>query len=99
MHIPDSRPPVFQAMFVVSQPHQLFETGIGSMLVSDGGQNIELPGVDLQLETVSCARKFSQFEIAFVLVPRPDGTMGGKIEFNTDIFNVSTMEVYAVIIS
>jgi hypothetical protein len=37
--------------------------------------------------------RYSQFELALIMVPRPDGTIAGKIEYNTDIFNVATMEV------
>lgn len=132
-----SRPSVFQAMFVVQQPHQLFETGIGSMLGNDANQVLGFACNGVTLETVPMERRYlkkfiprlaivysyvlvryiqaplgtnsrcrriavfpracrySQFELALIMVPRPDGTVAGKIEYNTDIFNTATMEVCA----
>ena len=88
-----SRPAVFQAMFVVQQPHQLAETGIGSLLGNDAGHEVAMPGRDLTMETMALERKYSPFELALVLMPRPDGSVGGKFEFNTDIFLPETMQV------
>jgi hypothetical protein len=56
-----SRPSVFQAMFVVQQPHQMFETGVGSLLGNDVHQPLDFGCDGVTLKTLPMERRHVLF--------------------------------------
>jgi amino acid adenylation domain-containing protein len=77
-----SRTPLFQVMFVL----QNIPANVGHKRQAN---TIEFPGVNLS--SIKSSKGTANRDLGFVLTERPDGVIG-SFQYNTDLFDVSTIE-------
>ena len=83
-----SRSPIFQVMFILHKTHLLNDQGIASFALGETGAQMELGG--LLLESLALQQRVTQFDLTLVMA-ETDSTMGASLQFNTDLFDVTTI--------
>jgi amino acid adenylation domain-containing protein/non-ribosomal peptide synthase protein (TIGR01720 family) len=84
-----SRPPLFQAMFILQKPHLLDEQGLSSFALGEAGAPIQLNG--LTLEPMALERRIAQFDLTLAMA-EAGVEMLASLEYNTDLFDAATVE-------
>jgi len=82
-----SRPPVFQAFFVLEQLPGV--PGIGAFALGHGGARAEVAG--LTLESLPLASRSAQLDLLLLAAETGDG-LALTLEHNTDLFDVTTID-------
>jgi amino acid adenylation domain-containing protein len=83
-----SRSPLFQAAFALQKASSLDEQGLTPFAVGREGGQMQWGG--LTLESVSLEHRVSQFDLT-LSVTEEAGELSGSFEYNTDLFDASTI--------
>jgi amino acid adenylation domain-containing protein len=84
-----SRSPLFQVMFVFEKPYQLEKEGASSFVLGESEGRMELGELVLEPLPFS-AQQEGQFDLTLVMV-EVDGTLSASLDYNTDLFDASTI--------
>ncbi|HVG20594.1 MAG TPA: amino acid adenylation domain-containing protein, partial [Blastocatellia bacterium] len=84
-----SRSPLFQVMFALQKTHLLNEQGLAALALGESGARVKLG--DLTLECFPLEQKVAQLDLALTMV-ESDGALSGSIQFNTDLYDRTTIE-------
>ncbi len=85
-----SRPPLFQAMFVLYRERRQDERGLGGFAVGARGATLDLGG-GLRLESLPLPRRSSQLDLT-LLAAESGGRLACSLQFNSDLFDAATAE-------
>lgn len=83
------RPPLFQVMFTLQKAHLLNEEGIGELALGQEGVRIRLG--ELTVEPFALEQRVAQFDLMLLVAEAPEG-LKASFEYNTDLFDASTIE-------
>jgi amino acid adenylation domain-containing protein len=83
-----SRPPGYQLMFSLTNPHLLGAEGLGALQTGRGGARMRIG--DLEVESIDLVRRTAQVDVTMVL-SEVDDHLEGLINFSTDLFDRATM--------
>jgi amino acid adenylation domain-containing protein/non-ribosomal peptide synthase protein (TIGR01720 family) len=83
-----SRTPVFQTMFVLQKSHLLNEA-LATFALGGSGAPVELGA--LTFEPIPVAQRAAQFDL-MLMMAEVNGQLEGSFEYNTDLFEASTIE-------
>lgn len=83
------RPPIFQVMFAMQRAHLLYQEGLSTFALGTSGLRMELGGIPL--ESVAIERRLSPFDLT-MLVGDSEQDLGVAIEYNSDLFERSTIQ-------
>jgi len=84
-----SRSPVFQVMFALQKSHLRNDQSVAAFAVGDPGAQIPLG--DVVLESLALPQRSSRFDLT-LLMAETDEHLGASIEYNTDLFDETTIE-------
>jgi amino acid adenylation domain-containing protein len=84
----NSRPPLFQVMFVLQKAHRREEEGLALFALGEGGARLDLGA--LSLESVALEQRVSQFDLTLNMAEAEDGLLG-SLQYNTDLFDGDTV--------
>jgi amino acid adenylation domain-containing protein/non-ribosomal peptide synthase protein (TIGR01720 family) len=84
-----SRPPLFQAMFILQKAHLLDEQGLSSFALGEAGAPVQLNG--LTLEPMALERRVAQFDLTLAMA-EAGVEMLASLEYNTDLLDAATVE-------
>lgn len=87
-----SRSPLFQVTFVLQQAQLLKEQGLAAFALGQAGAPLRLG--ELALETVALEQRVAQFDLSLVIA-EVGGGLRACLEYNTDIFDETTIEQIA----
>lgn len=85
-----SHAPLFQTMFILQKPHRLPEAA--AFALSEPGAALQLGG--LSLTSRSLAQRAARFDLTLTMAER-DGGLGASLEYNTDLFEATTIARWA----
>ena len=83
-----SRPPIFQAAFLMEKSHRLAEQGAASLMMGQAGSHLEVGG--LSLEPFGLRAQRTPFEIALI-VEDAGSAFAGCFQYNADLFDAATI--------
>jgi len=81
-----SRSPVFQVMFGLEKPYRIEASA--PFVMKEAGYRMNLGGLDM--ESLTLKQQFSQFDLMLIMV-ETDKELLASLEYNTDLFEVSTI--------
>ncbi|MEM8530663.1 MAG: amino acid adenylation domain-containing protein [Chloroflexota bacterium] len=84
-----SHSPLFQVMFVLQKAHLLDAQGLTPFVLREAGAQMELGG--LLIESVALRQRVAQFDLVLTMTEMDDG-FGASFEYNTDLFDPTTIE-------
>ncbi|MFL6333082.1 MAG: condensation domain-containing protein, partial [Pyrinomonadaceae bacterium] len=84
-----SRPPLFQAMFVLQQTALLRAEGVAAFALGVEGARMKVGGLDF--ESIALERRVAQFDLTLSAAEAGGGLLVSW-EYNTDLFNAETVE-------
>ncbi|MBV8856906.1 MAG: amino acid adenylation domain-containing protein, partial [Acidobacteria bacterium] len=84
----NSRPPLFQVMFVLQKAGRREEEGLALFALGEGGARLDLGA--LSLESVALEQRVSQFDLT-LNVAEAEGSLFGSLQYNTDLFDAATV--------
>ncbi|NLX97237.1 MAG: amino acid adenylation domain-containing protein, partial [Rhodopirellula sp.] len=84
-----SRPPIYQAAFLMEKSHLLEEQGAAALMMGQSGATWELGG--LKMEPFGLRAESTPFEISLI-VEDGAGRLAGCIQYNTDLFEETTVQ-------
>ncbi|HVG20470.1 MAG TPA: amino acid adenylation domain-containing protein, partial [Blastocatellia bacterium] len=84
-----SRPPLFQSMFALQKSHLLDEEGLAAFALGEAGAQLKLRA--LNLESMALERRVAQFDLSLSVVEAQEEIVA-SLEYNTDLFDASTVE-------
>jgi amino acid adenylation domain-containing protein/non-ribosomal peptide synthase protein (TIGR01720 family) len=84
-----SRPPLFQAMFILQKARLLDEQGLSSFALGEAGAPVQLNG--LTLESMAFERRMAQFDLTLAMA-EAGVEMAASLEYNADLFDAATAE-------
>ena len=82
-----SRSPILQIVFVLQKPHRLDE--VASFALGESGAHMRLG--ELAIESVALPERVAQFDLMLMMV-EAEGTFRASLQYNTDLFDASTMQ-------
>ena len=87
-----SRSPIFQVMFAMQKSHLRNDQSVAAFAVGDAGAKIPLG--DVVLESVALPQRTARFDLTLLMAElgEIDGHLGASLEYNTDLFDGSTIE-------
>jgi amino acid adenylation domain-containing protein len=87
-----SRPPLFQAMFVLQRAQRAEEKPLGAFALGAAGATIDLGGV--AVESRRFATRRTQLDLTLMMAELDDrtGILGADLQYNPDLFDAATME-------
>ncbi|WP_223217596.1 condensation domain-containing protein, partial [Paraburkholderia phenoliruptrix] len=88
-HRDSSIHPLYQVMFVFQQSHLLDDQDIAALVLGEGG--VEFRGEQLRFESHAIRQRMSAFDF-HVSMARCGDTLIGSVQYNTDLFDRSTIE-------
>ncbi len=83
-----SRPPIFQAAFLMEKSHRLAEQGAASLMMGQAGSRLEVGGFTLQ--PFGLRAEVTPFEIALI-VEDAGSAFAGCFQYNADLFDAATV--------
>jgi acyl transferase domain-containing protein/NADP-dependent 3-hydroxy acid dehydrogenase YdfG/acyl carrier protein len=86
-----SRTPLIDAVFVLRKAQQLDTQGLTAFALGTEGARMTLGG--LPLESVQLERRVSQFDLTLAMA-QVEGLLSGSVEYNTDLFDASTISAF-----
>jgi amino acid adenylation domain-containing protein len=84
-----SRSPVFQVMFALQKSHLQNDQSVAAFAVGD--PDAEIPLGDVVLELVALPQRTARFDLT-LLMAEVGAQLGASLEYNTDLFDASTIE-------
>jgi natural product biosynthesis luciferase-like monooxygenase protein len=84
-----SRSPLFQTMFIFQKAHLADEAALASFALGENGAAVQIGG--LSLESLALEQRAAQFDLTLIMA-ETNGQLRGSIEYNTDLFDVSSIE-------
>jgi amino acid adenylation domain-containing protein len=84
-----SRAPLVQVLFAMQKTRMLAGEGVASLALGESGQRLQLG--DLVLESMGLEQRVTQFELTLMMA-EVDGGLSGSLQYNTDLFEASTIE-------
>ena len=84
-----SRPPIFQAAFLMEKSHRLAAQGAASLMMGQAGSQLEVGG--LALEPFGLRAEATPFEIALI-VEDAGSSFAGCFQYNADLFDAATID-------
>jgi amino acid adenylation domain-containing protein len=84
-----ARSPLFQTMFILQKAPFLNEQGLTSLAMCEDGASLQWAGYDL--EVVGLEQRATQFDLTLMMAETAEG-LTVSFEYNTDLFNASTIE-------
>ncbi len=81
--------PLFQVMFTFQKSHVLDEQGLTGVAMGEAGTRLTVAGLDMR--TVPLAQHSTQMDL-WLTMGEVEGELSGSFEFNTDLFERSTIE-------
>jgi amino acid adenylation domain-containing protein len=85
-----SRAPVFQVAFALMQPHAMRETGLGALALGEQGSHLKIG--ELEMEGLLVEQRVAQLDLSLVMAESRDGGLAAMLEYNTRLFERSTLE-------
>lgn len=83
-----SRPPVFQAMFMLHKAPAVADTDLALFALGEPGGELHLG--DILLESLEFAPQAAQFDLTLA-VAEASGSLHASLQYNTDLFDASTV--------
>ncbi len=83
-----SRSPLFQVTFVLQQAQLLKEQGLAAFALGQAGAPLRLS--ELDLDTMALEQRVAQFDLSLIMAEVAGG-LRASLEYNTDIFDESTI--------
>ncbi len=83
-----SRPPIFQSMFILQKAHLLDEKDFSSFTLGEAGASVQLDG--LTLESMALERRIAQFDLTLAMA-EAGAEMLASVEYNTDLFDAASI--------
>jgi amino acid adenylation domain-containing protein len=84
-----SRSPLFQVFFVLQKSQLLHDAGITSLALGESGVRIKIG--EMEMASMALEQHAAQFDLSLVMT-EIDGGLRGALEYNTDLFDGSTIE-------
>jgi len=84
-----SRSPIFQVMFVFQKTHLLDDQGMAAFALGEAGARMKLG--ELELESLALEQRVAQFDLTLVMAETECSTLGASLQYNTDLFDASTI--------
>ena len=84
-----ARSPLFQTMFILQKAPFLNEQGLTSLAMCEDGASLQWAGY--VLEVVGLEQRATQFDLTLMMAETAEG-LTASFEYNTDLFNASTIE-------
>ncbi|HSD45842.1 MAG TPA: amino acid adenylation domain-containing protein, partial [Pyrinomonadaceae bacterium] len=84
-----SRSPIFQVMFAMQKSHLRNDQSVAAFAVGDAGAKIPLG--DVVLESIAFPQRTARFDLT-LLMAELDDHLGASLEYNTDLFEGSTID-------
>ena len=84
-----SRPPLFQAMFILQKSHLLDGQGLSAFALGEAGALVQLNG--LSLHSMPLERRIAQFDLTLAMA-EAGVEMAASLEYNSDLFDRATIE-------
>ena len=84
-----SRPPLFQAMFILQKSHLLDGQGLSAFALGEAGASVQLNG--LTLESMALKHRIAEFDLTLAMA-EAGIEMAASLEYNSDLFDRATIE-------
>jgi|GEM_PF-293209 len=88
-----SRSPLFQAMFVLQKAYQMTDESIAGFVLGEAGGHVRV--ADMTLESMPVQTEVSMFDMMLSMT-EGDGALRGSFQFNTDLYEHSTIAIMAL---